>query len=278
MKVYEIWSLAEHGLFEDSIYSPIFLITEIDDEKISGYPVFFGDSMANNNDVKINLNTDSYKNVWIDSTFITIHVSSCLKKLSDVDDGALSDIIGAQNGSMSVKRGRVCLEDGDPLAEAKAQMKDFFMNYSETSFSRHYESIPDIIKKGIRSLLTFDVADLVMQQASGGNRVESRVVEKNSIEINYSLERRIDQDGDLVISINGRANIKSDGDFRIWLVLAKDDKELFRKKISIDSEHFEEYYYREELVKNALDPENVMESLEKGDLKCYLIIDSGIEG
>ena len=276
MNLFEIFKLAEYGMFEDSIFSPLFLITQINGRRISGHPVFFGDSLACSDDIKLKLEEGSYRDIWVDSTLITIHEASCLKKVGDMDDRALGNFMNAKNNSGSALRGRRYLEGIDPLEKMKLEMKDFFLNYSEKSFAHELESIPEIIKKGIKNLLAFDSIELVTQQASGGNKVESRIVEKNSVEINYSLERRLDQDGDLVISINGRANIRS-AVFRIWLVLAKESEELFRKEISVVNGHFEEYYYRDELTDHALDPESIMEQLEKGTLKCYLIIDSGIQ-
>ena len=277
MNNYEIWTLAQYGLFEETVFSPLFLITEIKNKRVEGHPVFFGDSLACEDDIKLELSFESYRNVWVDSRSIVIAASSCLEKVAELDDKTVAGFIRTFNGENILKRGRPLLGIDDPLSEMKNEMRDFFDLYSRRSLSETFGYIPEFVVNKMRSLLAFDVAELVTQQAAGGNRVESRVTEKNSLEINYSLERRIDQDGDLVISINGRANIKSGGTFRIWLVLVKDKTELFRKEIRIKDGHFEEYYYREELMEHSLNPENVMRQLEKGDLKCYLIVDSGIE-
>lgn len=280
MKIFEIWTLVEYGMFDESIFSPLFLITELDGDTVVGKPLFFGDTTASDKDIKLELATSQYKNIWVDSTALTIHRNSCHKKIVTLDNKTIDDFLRTLSGETVLSRGRLTLPDGiDPLEKLKNEMQIFFHKYAEKSIAQAQQnSLPEMIRKGIKELFTFDTVELVMQQAAGGNRVESRIIEQNNIEIFYAVERRFDQDGDLVISINGRAHIENSNNFRILLVLAeKNDKELFRKEIVIKNNHFEEYYYRDELTNHTLNPEDVMEKLEKGDLRCYLIIDSGLK-
>lgn len=280
MKIFEIWTLVEYGMFDESIFSPLFLITRLNNDSVVGNPLFFGDSTASDKDIKLELATSRYKNIWVDSTVLTIHKTSCHKKIATLDNEAIDNFLRTVNGEKVFSRGRPTLLGGlDPLEKLKNEMKLFFEQYQEKSLSEtQQDSLPEIIRKSITELFAFDAIELVRQQAAGGNRVESRIIEQNNIEIFYAVERRFDQDGDLVISINGRAHIENSNNFRILLVLAeKNDKELFRKEIVIENNHFEEYYYRDELTMHALNPEDVMEKLEKGDLRCYLIIDSDLK-
>jgi len=280
MKTFEIWTLVEDGMFEQSLFNPLFLVTEFNDSMVSGYPLFFGDSTASAKDIKLELPESEYKTVWADSTFITISRSSCRTKLVTLTSKTSDDFLKTVQGEDILSRGRATLPDGmDPLEKLKSEMKLFFEHYSEKSIAGlQKSSLPEIIKKGFKNLFAFDSVELVMQHASGGNRVESRIIRPNNIEVFYSIERRFDQDGDLVISINGRAHIADSRNFCVLLLLAgQDGKELFRKEITMKNSHFEEYYYRDELTNHALHPEDVMEKLEKGSLRCYLIIDSGIK-
>lgn len=277
MNSYEIWTVSEYGLFEESVFSPLVLVTEIMEKRVAARPVFFGDSLAGEDDINIILETGPYRNLWVAPETIVVASDSCLKKVAELSDKEAAEFIRTVGGENLLERGRPVIGENDPLESLKIERQKFFNKYSDVSLSREFSFLPEFIKNRLGSILRFDSAELVMQQAAGGNRTESRIVDRNSMEINYSLERRIDQDGDLVISINGRADIKTYGKFHLWLVLAKDDKELFRKEIDAGSGHFEEYYYKDELKEHSLDPENVMAQLEKGDLKCYLIIDCEIE-
>lgn len=277
MNSYEVWTVAEYGLFEESVFSPLVLVTELMDKRVVAHPLFFGDSLAGEYDINIKLEAGPYKSLWVASQTVVIAASSCLKRISELNDKEIAEFIRTVDGESLLDRGRVLISEDDPLAKLKNERQEFFEKYSEISLNSEFSSIPEFIRNKLKSILKLDAVELVMQQAAGGNRAEGTIVDRNSMEINYSLERRIDQDGDLVISINGRADIKTEGKFHLWLVLAKDARELFRKEIDAGSGHFEEYYYQDELREHSLDPENVMDQLEKGDLKCYLIIDSEIE-
>lgn len=267
-----VCTIRDAALLSETPYLPLVLIRDVGVGTVVISPLFTGAAFASSRDLAVNEEIGGYRNFFVAAGCTVIVPESAL--FSSV--GILSEDLLRQMGKkMRNDRYREALPGvGDPMELFHREMEVFFNRYAGSL--KNEEAQVSLFERLQRTFSLVGTERLVVECAACGNRREGVLTLQGAATLYYAIERRFDQDNDLVISINGRIEHHGSEDAALWLVVCdRDEQELFRRRIVAEGMHFEEYLYLEEIITRLpLERhEELVAKLAREELVCFICFD-----